>query len=144
LAQEDEQLGYTFLKGPQQLVMLRAIFPQAIFISNQRSVHANIKLYSQTLHSEVSALINNGATENFIISEVIKFFNILTFMLLKPQTICNIDGTKNCIAKVIEAANLNISYMGKCNMHIFYIINLGNDHMLLGMPFIAATNSCID
>jgi hypothetical protein len=29
-------------------------------------------------------------------------------------------------------------------MHIFYVIDLGNDHMLLGMPFIAATNPNID
>jgi hypothetical protein len=124
--------------------MLRAIFPQAVFIPNQRSVHANIKLYSRTLHSKVSTLIDSGTTENFVMPEVIKFFNIPTFTLPKPQTICNIDGTKNHIGQVTEAANLNISYNGKHDMHIFYIIDLGNDHMLLGMPFMAATNPNID
>jgi hypothetical protein len=29
-------------------------------------------------------------------------------------------------------------------MHIFYIIDLENNHMLLGMPFMAATNPNID
>jgi len=114
--------------------MLRAIFSQAIFIPNQRSVYVNIKLHSRTLHSKVSALINSGATENFVTPEVIKFFNILTFMLPKPWTICNIDRTKNSIGQVTEAANLDISYNSKHDMHIFYIINLGNDHMLLDMP----------
>ena len=124
--------------------MLRAIFPQAIFIPNQRSVHANIKLHSRTLHAKVSALIDSGATKNFVILDVIEFFNIPTFALPKPRTIYHVDGTKNCIGQVTEAANLNISYNGKCNVHIFYIINLGNDHMLLGMPFMAATNPNID
>jgi hypothetical protein len=124
--------------------MLRAIFPQAIFISNQRSVHANIKLHSRTLHSKVSALIDSGATENFVTPEVIEFFNIPTFMLPKPRTIHNVDRTKNSIGQVTEAANLNISYNGKHDVHIFYIIDLGNNHMLLGMPFMAATNPNID
>jgi hypothetical protein len=124
--------------------MLRAIFPQAIFIPDQRSVHANIKLYSRTLHFKFSALINSGTTENFITPEIIKFFNILTFTLPRPRTICNVDRTKNSIGQVTEAANLNISYNGKHDMHIFYIINLGNNHMLLGMPFMAATNPNID
>jgi hypothetical protein len=124
--------------------MLRAIFPQAVFIPNQRSVHTNIKLHSRTLHSKVSTLIDSGATENFVIPEVIEFFNIPTFMLPKPWIICNVDGTKNSIGQVTEAANLDISYNGKCDVHIFYIINLGNNHMLLGMPFMAATNPNID
>jgi hypothetical protein len=124
--------------------MLRAIFSQAVFIPNQRSVHANIKLHSRTLHSEISALIDSGTTENFVTPEVIEFFNILTFKLSKPQTICNVDRSKNSIGQVTEAANLNISYNSKRNVHIFYIIDLGNDHMLLGMPFMAATNPNID
>jgi hypothetical protein len=124
--------------------MLRAIFPQAVFIPNQRSVHANIKLHSRTLHSEVSTLIDSGATENFITPDVIEFFNILTFTLPKPQTIHNVDGTKNRIGQVTKAANLDISYNGKRDVHIFYVIDLGDDHMLLGMPFMAATNPNID
>ena len=124
--------------------MLRAIFPQAVFIPNQRSVHANIKLHSRTLHSKVSALIDSGTTENFITPDIIKFFNIPTFMLPKPQIIHNVNGTKNRIGQVTEAANLDISYNNKRNVHIFYVIDLGNDHMLLGMPFMAATNPNID
>jgi hypothetical protein len=115
LAQRDVQHENPFLEGPQQLAMLRAIFSQAIFIPNQRSVHANIKLHSRTLHSKVSTLIDSGAMENFVIPKVVEFFNIPTFILPKPRTIHNIDGTKNSIGQVTEAVNLDISYNGKCN-----------------------------
>jgi hypothetical protein len=124
--------------------MLWAIFPQAIFTPNQRSVHTNVKLHSRTLHSEIHVLIDSGATENFITPDVIEFFNIPTFKLPKPRTICNVDGTKNSIGEVTKATNLDISYKGKRDVHIFYVIDLENDHMLLGMPFMAATDPDMD
>ena len=120
--------------------MLRALFPQAVFIPNQRSIHAPVKFHSRTLHSEVSALIDSGATENFISPKVIDRFNVPTYLLPKPRVIRNVDGTKNSIGSVISAANLDISYRNKKDTHTFYIIDLGEDHMLLGMPFLAATN----
>ena len=48
------------------------------------------------------------------------------------------------MGKVIKAVILNVQYKGQHTAHTFYVITLGDDHMLLGMPFLAATNPDID
>src|SRR5580658_6053490 len=90
--------------------MLRALFPQVVFIPNQRSIHALVKFHSRTLHSKVSTLIDSGATESFISPDLMNHFNILTCTLPKPRTIQNVNGAENKFDKVTEAANLNIHY----------------------------------
>ena len=49
------------------MVMLRAIFPEAVFISKQKYIHVPVKFHSSTIHSEVDTLIDSDATENFIL-----------------------------------------------------------------------------
>ena len=48
------------------------------------------------------------------------------------------------MGKVIKAVILNVQYKGQHTTHTFYVITLGDDHMLLGMPFLATTNPDID
>jgi len=124
--------------------MLWALFVQAIFIPNKNSVHALNTFHSQTLHSKVNALIDSGATESFISPVLVDHFKITTCTIPKPQTIRNVDGTENKQGKVTLATDLDICYNGIKMMHTFYIIHLGGDHMLLGMPFLAATNPNIN
>ena len=124
--------------------MLRALFPQAVFIPKQNSVHAQVTFHSRTLHSEVKALIDSGATESFISPALVHHFSIPIRPIPKPRTIRNVDGTENKSGKVKFAADLNIHYQGVKTTHTFYVIHLGEDHMLLGMPFLAATNPNIN
>jgi len=60
--------------------------------------------------------------------------------LPKPKTVQNIDRTRNSVGTINQAAYLDLTYNGKRNTHNFYIIDLGEDHMVLGMPFLAAVN----
>ena len=46
--------------------------------------------------------------------------------------------------KVIKAVVFKVQYKGQQTTHTFYVITLGDDHMLLGMPFSGATNPDID
>ena len=54
--------------------MLRALFPDAIYIPKQKYVHAPIKFHFRIIHSDVNALIDSGATENFISPELVEHF----------------------------------------------------------------------
>jgi hypothetical protein len=140
----DDPRGCRFLESPPYSVMLRALFPKAVFLPNQRSVHTLVTFHSRTLHSKVSALIDSGAMDNFISLNIVQYFSIPTFKLTKPCTICNVDRTKNNIGNVSAATHLDVTHNNKKERHTFYIIDLGKDHMLLGMPFLAATNPEID
>jgi hypothetical protein len=92
------------------MAMLRALFPQAVFLPNQQSVHTLITFHSQTLHSKVSTLIDSGITDNFISPNIIQYFSIPTFELPKPHTIHNVDGTKNNIGNVSITAYLDVTH----------------------------------
>jgi hypothetical protein len=95
MGSRNKRYGNKFLEGPQQAAMLRAIFPQAAFLPNEPAVHAPINLQSLELISEVAALIDSGATDNFISPQVVQCFKMPTRDLDKPKSIQNIDGTPN-------------------------------------------------
>jgi predicted aspartyl protease len=124
--------------------MLRALFPQAIFMPTQRSLHATVKLHSQYYHTDIQALVDSGATDNFISPTLIKQCRIHTHTLEEPCTIRNVDGTKNTNGEADTVALLEIKYKGNFTAQTFFVIDLRDDRMLLGMPFLAATNPDID
>jgi hypothetical protein len=109
----DDSRGCGFLGSPQYPAMLRALFPKAVFLPNQRSVHTLVTFHSRTLHSKVSTLINSGMTDNFISSNIVQYFSIPTFELPKPHTIHNVDGTKNNIGNINTAAHLDVTHNNK-------------------------------
>jgi Aspartyl protease len=100
MAPRDERYGDKFLEGPQHAAILRALFPQAVFLPQERSVHAPVNLRSLQLISEVDALIDSGATDNFISPAVVHQFNLPSRKLSTPRTIRNVDGSKNSIGEV--------------------------------------------
>jgi hypothetical protein len=124
--------------------MLRALFPQAVFMPTQRSLHATVKLHSQYYHTDVQALVDSGATDNFISPTLVKQCRIHTRTLEEPRTIRNVDGTKNTNGEADTVVLLEIKYKGNFTAQTFFVIDLGDDRMLLGMPFLAATNPEID
>src|SRR6266567_7519509 len=124
--------------------MLRAVFPEAILASKNSSVHTSVNLRSAQLISEVDALIDSGTTDNFISPDVIQQFDIPIRILNKQLAIRNVDGTPNKFGEVDRAADLTFQFKQKSYTQPFYVTDLGEDHMLLGMPFLSATSPEID
>jgi len=120
--------------------MLRALFPNTTLKSKNRAVHTDIRIHSRTLHQDARTLIDSGATNNFISPDLATHFCIPTITLPKPKIVRNIDGTKNSVGAINEAAHLDLTYNRKKHVYNFYIIDLGEDHMVLEMPFLAAVN----
>jgi hypothetical protein len=120
--------------------MLRTIFPEAAFIPKQHQVKAPVQLQSKTLRSNVHTLLDSGATDNFISPLIVNRFNIQTYRLPKLKIVRNVDGSKNSIGPMTNAVNLEVHYHNYKIPLYFYVINLGDDSMLLGMPFLATYN----
>src|SRR6267154_729243 len=110
MGKRNEGHRHKYLDGPLQAAMLRALFPQAAFMPTQRSIYADVQLHSRHLHSNTRALVDSGATDNFI----------------------------------SPALLLTIQYNEQDTKQKFYVANLGEDWMILGMPFLAAANPDID
>ena len=124
--------------------MLQALFPQAAFMPTQRSIYADVQLHSRRLHSNTRALVDSGATDNFISPALLRTSNIKAYKLSKPRIIRNVDGTKNNNGATKSAVLLTIRYNGRDTKQKFYVADLGEDWMILGMPFLAAANPDID
>jgi len=136
----NEETRDKFLESPSHAAMLRAVFPEAVFIPKERQVKTSIQIKSATLHSSVDALLDSGATDNFISPLIINRFNIPTYALPKPRIVRNVDGSKNSIGPMTHAANLEVQHNQETIRLCFLIANLGSDSILLGMPFFAAFN----
>ena len=88
--------------------MLRALFPQAAFVSRNRSIRAPVNLRSSSLTSEIDTLIDSGATDNFISPAVVTLFKIPTQPLEQPQNLRNVDGTPNKIGELTQVIYLTL------------------------------------
>jgi hypothetical protein len=60
--------------------------------------------------------------------------------LPKPQKVKNMDGTLNQSREVTEGVILIIKYNGRPQKHLFYVANIGEDDLILGYPFLEATD----
>jgi hypothetical protein len=141
--QRDECNGDKFLEGSKYMAMLRALFPQAAFVSRNHSIRAPVNLWPTSLTSEIDALIDSGITDNFISPAIVTLFKIPTQPLEQPQNLRNVDGMPNKIGELTQVIYLTLRYKGS-HMQMFYVADLGDDHMLLGMPFLSAKNPKIN
>jgi hypothetical protein len=104
----DEHDGDKFLEGSKYMAMLRALFPQAAFVSWNCSICAPVNLRSASLTSEINTLIDSGAIDNFILPAAITLFKIPTQPLEQPQNLRNVDGTPNKIGELTQVIYLTL------------------------------------
>ena len=124
--------------------MVRVVFNADVFVPKQRSVKATVKLRTKDHKGTVEALIDSGATDNFICPSLANRYKFPIYKLKKERIIRNVDGTRNSLGGITEATDLDVYYGPHKMKQTFFIINLGGDDMLLGYPFLKATNPPID
>ena len=124
--------------------MIRATFPSDVFIPCKCAVTVQVNMHTRNLKANINALLDSGATDNFICPTEVNHFKIKTYPLSKPKIIRNVDGSKNSIGSVTSTCNLEVQHRNLKKTHRFFIIDLGSDSMLLGYPFLATYNPKID
>ena len=126
----NEKLRNKFLESPTHAAMLQALFPEAVFIPKRHQIKAQVHLQSAHLHTNIYALIDSGATDNFISPVTIRCFNLPTYKLPKPKIVQNVDGTKNSIGPMTHATNLEVQYNNETVPLLFFIMNMCYDPVL--------------
>ena len=124
--------------------MLRAIFFQDVFIPKQRALKAKVNMRTKYLRAAIHALIDSGATDNFISPEIAHCFRLPMHELKKHRLIQNVDGSRNSIGSVTHTITLQVHSDTETHSQRSFVIDLGGDDMLLGYPFLAAVNPQID
>ena len=88
--------------------------------------------------------MDSGATDNFISNKLLKRLKIGKLQLKTPKTIWNIDGTHNKAGTIRECVNLLVRVGDRRHEMHFLITDLGEDEIVLGYPWLAAFQLCID
>jgi hypothetical protein len=94
--------------------------------------------------AEEQALLDSGASENLIDKETWKTLRIGAFVLPKPITIYNVDGTENKQGKITKYCWLKVKRGNQEHRMRFYLTGIGMDCFILGYHFLLTFNPQIN
>jgi hypothetical protein len=106
----------------------------------------SIRVFIHTLNrrAETPALLDSGATENFINHQYALQLRLSVKRLVTPRKIYNIDDTANKKGDIQFFTDLEVRTGEKRTKMRFFLTDLGNQQMILGYPWFAAVQPKID
>ena len=87
--------------------------------------------------ADIKALVDSGATNNFINPQFAKRMGIRMLLLKAPQKIWNIGNMENVAGKITHSSFLNITTHGQTHGMTFLVTDIGDEDILLGYPWLA-------
>src|SRR6266853_844876 len=78
-----------------RLALIRWYQDQNVFISARKSMMLCVYLHSKSKRAETIALLNSGATENFMSLDYAKHLHLPIKMLKEPRQLFNVDRIPN-------------------------------------------------
>src|SRR5882672_10303457 len=133
-----------FLKGPKLAAIVRTLRLRKMYISRFNSVIMPFDLYSAKGRKEERALVDSGATANFVDYKTVKRLGLGSKKLDRMRTVKNIDGTLNVAGNITHACDLLVSQGRKQVRTRFFVTNLGGDRFIFGYPWLAKFNPDIN
>ena len=105
-----------------------------------------VRCYIQTIakRAEIVALVDSGATENFMNLTYAKWLRLPIKSLPEPRKLYNVDGTENKAGELRYYTDLEVR-TGKTNTRLrFFLTELGEHKAILGYSWFAAAQPKID
>lgn len=93
---------------------------------------------------ETKALIDSGATGLFIHWNFVKKHRIPTKTYAKPRVIRNVDSSLNVLGKITNYVETTITIGDHEEQVHFSVTDLGEDDVILGLPWLRKHNPEID
>src|SRR5712671_1613050 len=129
-----------FLKGLKLAAIVRTLKLRKMYISRFNSVIMPFDLYSAKGRKEERALVDSGATTNFVDYKTVKRLGLGSKKLEQVRTVKNIDRTLNVTGNITHACDLLVSHGRKQERTRFFVTNLGGDQFIFGYPWLATFN----
>jgi len=101
--------------------------------------------FKTALHeTETPALLDSGATENFISPTLATSLGLVPRKLRKAIDIHTVDGSTHKDGKLDSYLWLKVDLAGRKTLLMFLVTPIGDDHLILGYPFLHRFNPQID
>ena len=106
----------------------------------------SIKVYVNTSNkrAETAALLDSGATENFITTHYANWLRLPIKQLPRARKVCNVDGTSNKQGDITHFTDLEVQTGSKKVKMRFFLTDLGEQKVILGYPWFAAMQPKVD
>jgi hypothetical protein len=101
-------------------------------------------LHSRSKRANAVALLDSGATENFMNLEYTKYLHMPIQCLKEPRNLFNIDDTLNKSRELQFFTDLQVQTRSQWTTLRFFLSNLGENKIILGYPWFAAFQPKID
>jgi len=106
-------------------------------MSSQKSMTVQTYIHSSHKRAEASALLDSGATENFINLQYTKWLKLPIKTLEVPRPLFNVDGTQNRQGDLKYYTDLTVRTGQAHTQMRFFLSDLGNHQLILGYPWFA-------
>jgi len=106
-----------------------------VYISRLNHIQINFVLSHYQGKAEETALLDTGATENFIDYKTVARLRLGTQKLTIPRPVFNVDGTNNRHGTITHTCDLMVKQGNQKERQHFYVSNLGKDRFILGYPW---------
>src|SRR5712672_1461888 len=115
-----------------------------VYMSIRKSMTVRTYIHSPFKRVETTALLDSGATENFMNLTYAKWLKLPIKMLRYPRPLFNVDGSTNKQGDLKFYTDLAMrTGTVKKNMR-FFLSDLGNHQLILGYPWFAAYQPKVD
>jgi hypothetical protein len=115
-----------------------------LYITRRKALNIPILFSNKDGMVASKALIDSGATENFLDRRAVKWLGIGRICLGQTKKVCNVDGTLNQAGEITHFCILKSKLGEKEKAQKFYITDLGRDQIILGYPWLHNFNPKID
>ena len=106
----------------------------------------SIKVYVNISNkrAETSALLDSGATENFITTHYANWLHLPIKQLPWARKVCNINGTTDKQGNITHFTDLEVQTGNKSVKMRFFLTDLGEQKVILGYPWFATMQPKVD
>ena len=135
-----------FLVRLRTVVTLKALAQEKeqTCIHTISALNTSCKFSSPVLQTNETALIDSGATKNFLSFKTLEKLKLRKILLDKTIPVYNVDGMKNKLGSITHYVWLRIKTKFKMKLQQFFVTDLGSDDILLGYPFLKVFNPKIN
>jgi hypothetical protein len=106
------------------------------------TIHTFIHL--RLKRAKAVALLDSGATENFMNLEYAKYLQMPIKCLKEPRKLYNVNGTPNWSGELQYFVNIQMQTGTQRSTLRFFLSNLGENKIILGYPWFVAFQPRID